>query len=104
MNNGVYLADCSQKEIRSDIYAILENDIEGNYLYPSMLSFNKEKILSEINLITEEKSKGRGVIYLGKVSLKKNDICNTNSDFILLEEWRPQFGQYGKWKHSILNK
>lgn len=84
------------------LYAVLGYDEELNYLFPYNLSLNKELILSEINNITKEDSKGSGVIYLGVLNILENNVYNTETDFTLLEEWRPRFRTYGEWKHKVL--
>lgn len=84
------------------LYAILGYDWNGESLYPYKISLNKETILSEISNMTKEDSKGCSYIYLGELSIEDGNIYNTNTDFVLLEEWCPRFGTYGKWKHIVL--
>lgn len=84
------------------LYAILSYDESGESLYPYKISLNKEMILSEIDDITKEDSKGCGHIYLGELSIEDGNIYDTDTDFILLEEWHPRFRTYGEWKHKVL--
>ena len=83
------------------LYAILGYDWNDE-LYLYKISLNKEIILSEISNMTKEDSKGCGCIYLGELSIEDGNIYNTNTDFVLLEEWCPRFGTYGEWKHKVL--
>ena len=78
------------------LYAILKPEIDGNFLFVEKCSINKETVKKELNEIISIESKGLSYIALAEFNIN-TDLCDLTKDYIILEEYLPQFGSYGKW-------
>lgn len=79
------------------LYALLIPEVDGNFVFLSTISIDRNIIEKELEEILSEDAHGINYLALGECDLGLGKSYGS-SDFKILEKYRPRFGYYGEWK------